>query len=149
MAEVFKYKGPKPPEKYLLEQDPIEKFYTLYVKGQENIDEDKNKITMDPFDLLHGTFTHHVSCPCAKFNVSKLVSQLGNSALDWRVKGLELPSKKRQIEIIDQINQIRNPQEIYDLSRRDKEVLVMLLVLFQKCNCRERYKESLLSRMRN
>jgi len=52
-----------------------------YVKGKDDLVEDENHIEMDPYDLTHPTFTHHVTCPCAKFNIAKLMKRINCSAL--------------------------------------------------------------------
>lgn len=151
LATVYKYKGHKPPNKFILPRDPIERYYRRYVQGQDDSDEEKYHVEMDPYDLHHPTFTHHVTCPCSRFNITKLMKQWKskNSALNSRFMPDKMPSKEHQIDAIDEINRIDSPEQAYHTSRMDNSVHAMLLAVYQKCDCHMRYKESLLRRMRN
>lgn len=108
-----------------------------------------NHIEMDPYDLRHPTFTHHVTCPCAKYNMSKLMKRVNTAALNSDIPNLQMPSQKRQIEAIDEINEMSSATEAFDATRRDNSIQALLLAMYQKCDCRLRYRESLLRRMRN
>jgi len=149
LATIYKYKGQKPPGKYILKKDPIERFYLQYVQGKDDEDEERHHIDMDPHDLTHPTFTHHVTCPCAKFNVSKMLKRINSGALNAHIPNLTMPSEKKQLAAIDEINEMASPMSVYDASRVDDSIQAILLAVYQKCDCRMRYKESLLRRMRN
>ena len=53
------------------------------------------------------------------------------------------------MEAIEECNQMKTVNEAYDGTKRDNAIMALLLTMYKKCDCRLRYKESLLRRMRN